>query len=43
MGSMIRVGSIVIRVDDPARQTQFWAAALDYVPRTETSDDLVRT
>jgi catechol 2,3-dioxygenase-like lactoylglutathione lyase family enzyme len=39
MGSMIRVGSIVLRVDDLARQAQFWAAALDYVPREETSDD----
>lgn len=41
MGAMIRVGSIVLRVDDLARQTQFWAAALDYVPREETSDDFV--
>jgi predicted enzyme related to lactoylglutathione lyase len=39
--SGIRVGSIVIRVDDLSRQTQFWAAALDYVPRDETSDDFV--
>jgi catechol 2,3-dioxygenase-like lactoylglutathione lyase family enzyme len=38
---MIRVGSIVLRVDDLARQTQFWAAALDYVRREETSDDFV--
>jgi Glyoxalase-like domain len=38
---MIRVGSIVLRVDDLPRQTQFWAAALDYVPREETSDDFV--
>jgi predicted enzyme related to lactoylglutathione lyase len=38
---MIRVGSIVLRVDDLARQTQFWAAALDYVPREDTSDDFV--
>ena len=38
---MIRVGSIVMRVDDLARQTQFWTAALDYVPREETSDDFV--
>ena len=36
---MIRVGSIVLRVDDLARQAQFWAAALDYVPRDEASDD----
>lgn len=38
---MIRVGSIVIRVDDLARQTEFWAAALDYVPRAGDSDDFV--
>jgi catechol 2,3-dioxygenase-like lactoylglutathione lyase family enzyme len=38
---MIRVGSVVLRVDDLPRQTQFWAAALDYVPREETSDDFV--
>jgi len=29
---MIRVGSIVLRVDDLERQTEFWAAALDYEP-----------
>lgn len=38
---MIRVGSIVLRVDDLARQTQFWAAALDYVTRVDASDDFV--
>ena len=38
---MIRVGSIVLRVDDLARQTEFWAAALDYVPREGTSADFV--
>ncbi len=36
---MVRVGSIVIRVDDLQRQAAFWAAALDYVPREEASDD----
>jgi predicted enzyme related to lactoylglutathione lyase len=36
---MVTVGSIVIRVDDLRRQTEFWAAALDYVPREEDSDD----
>ena len=36
---MIRVGSIVIRVDDLARQAAFWAAALDYVPRDGPTDD----
>jgi catechol 2,3-dioxygenase-like lactoylglutathione lyase family enzyme len=38
---MISVGSIVLRVDDLARQTAFWTAALDYRPRDETSDDFV--
>jgi predicted enzyme related to lactoylglutathione lyase len=36
---MLRVGSIVIRVDDLVRQTAFWAAALDYVPRDSDGDD----
>jgi predicted enzyme related to lactoylglutathione lyase len=35
---MIRVGSIVIRVDDLQRQTDFWSAALDYVPREDPSE-----
>jgi catechol 2,3-dioxygenase-like lactoylglutathione lyase family enzyme len=34
----IRIGSIVIRVDDLERQKAFWTAALDYVPR-EGDDD----
>ena len=38
---MIRVGSIVIRVDDLAGQTAFWTAALDYVARDSDSDDFV--
>lgn len=38
---MLRVGSIVIRVDDLQRQTAFWSAALDYVPREGDSDDFV--
>jgi len=29
----------VLRVPDLRRQTAFWAAALDYVPRKEESDD----
>jgi hypothetical protein len=37
----VRVGSIVVRVDDLRRQAEFWAAALDYVPREEQSDDFV--
>ena len=32
---MLRVGSIVLRVDDLQRQTAFWSAALDYVPRDD--------
>ncbi len=36
---MIRVGSIVIRVDDLERQKAFWTAALDYVPREGDADD----
>ena len=36
---MIRVGSIVIRVDDLERQKRFWMAALDYVPREGDDDD----
>jgi hypothetical protein len=37
----VRVGSIVLRVDNLQCQTEFWAAALDYVPREENSDDFV--
>ena len=35
----VRVGSIVLRVDDLQRQTAFWAAALDYIPRDGDDDD----
>jgi predicted enzyme related to lactoylglutathione lyase len=37
---MLRVGSIVIRVDDLELMTAFWSAALDYVARDDpkTSD-----
>jgi catechol 2,3-dioxygenase-like lactoylglutathione lyase family enzyme len=38
---MIRVGSIVFRVDDLDRQTAFWSAALGYAPRVDDSDDFV--
>jgi catechol 2,3-dioxygenase-like lactoylglutathione lyase family enzyme len=38
---MIRVGSIVLRVDDLQRQAEFWAAALHYVRREGGSDDFV--
>ena len=37
----VHVGSIVLRVDNLQRQTEFWAAALDYIPREEQSDDFV--
>jgi predicted enzyme related to lactoylglutathione lyase len=36
--SDLRVGSIVIRVDDLERQTAFWSAALDYEPRPGADD-----
>ncbi len=35
---MLRVGSIVIRVDDLERQKAFWMAALDYVEAPEAAD-----
>jgi len=38
---MIRIGSIVIRVDDLKRQLDFWTAALDYVPRRSPEEDFV--
>ena len=38
---MIKVGSIVIRVDDLELQTEFWEAALGYVRREQTSDDFM--
>jgi len=41
VGRMIRVGSIVLRVDDLQRQSEFWEAALDYVRREGDSDDFV--
>jgi predicted enzyme related to lactoylglutathione lyase len=36
---MLRVGSIVIRVDDLELQVAFWSAALDYVARPGHGDD----
>jgi catechol 2,3-dioxygenase-like lactoylglutathione lyase family enzyme len=38
---MIRIGSIVLRVDDLSRQRAFWTAALEYVPREGDGDDFV--
>ena len=34
----LAVGSTVLGVDDVARATGFWIAALDYVPRDEPDD-----
>jgi Glyoxalase-like domain len=38
---MLRVGSIVIRVNDLQRQAEFWTEALDCVPRAGDGDDFV--
>ena len=38
---MLRVGSIVIRVDDLTRQMAFWMSALDYEPAYEPDVDFV--
>jgi catechol 2,3-dioxygenase-like lactoylglutathione lyase family enzyme len=38
---MLRIGSIVIRVDDLERETAFWSASLGYEPRPGTDDDFV--
>jgi catechol 2,3-dioxygenase-like lactoylglutathione lyase family enzyme len=38
---MLRIGSIVIRVDDLERQASFWEAALGYERRIDDSDDFV--
>jgi catechol-2,3-dioxygenase len=39
VASVLRIGSIVLRVDDLERQTEFWEAALGYERRDEESDD----
>lgn len=36
---MLKIVSIVIRVNDLAAQSRFWQAALDYVERDPASDD----
>jgi catechol 2,3-dioxygenase-like lactoylglutathione lyase family enzyme len=41
MAPMIRVGSIVLRVDDLEGQARFWQAALGYERRSSDSDDFV--
>ena len=38
---MLRVGSIVIRVDDLERQARFWEAALGYERGTGADDDFI--
>jgi predicted enzyme related to lactoylglutathione lyase len=38
---MLRIGAVVLRVDDLERQATFWAAALGYVRRQDASDDFV--
>lgn len=39
---MLRIGSIVLRVDDLRRQTEFWQAAIGYIRRDNgESDDFV--
>jgi len=39
---VVRVGSIVIRVDDLELQKDFWAKALDYVPGEGGDDDFAQ-
>jgi catechol 2,3-dioxygenase-like lactoylglutathione lyase family enzyme len=40
--TVLSIGSIVLRVDDLRRQTEFWQAALGYVRRDDgKSDDFV--
>lgn len=36
---MLTIGSVVIRVDDLAREIAFWTAALDYAAREPIGDD----
>jgi catechol 2,3-dioxygenase-like lactoylglutathione lyase family enzyme len=38
---MVRVGSIVLRVDDLQRQAEFWTGALDYLPSDNVADDFM--
>lgn len=38
---MIRIGSIVIRVDDLEREAAFWEAALGYIRREDDSGDFL--
>ncbi len=40
---MIRIGSVVLRVDDLLRQAEFWEAALGYVRKYDRSDFVLLT
>jgi catechol 2,3-dioxygenase-like lactoylglutathione lyase family enzyme len=37
----LTIGAVVLRVRDLERETAFWSAALDYVPRAEPEEDWV--
>lgn len=41
MSANLRIGSVVVNVSDVAAAMDFWAAALDYVPRYEPEPDWV--
>jgi catechol 2,3-dioxygenase-like lactoylglutathione lyase family enzyme len=41
MDRTVRIGSIVIRVDDLEREAAFWEAALDYRRRDGEADDFL--
>jgi catechol 2,3-dioxygenase-like lactoylglutathione lyase family enzyme len=41
LSSTVRIGSIVLRVDDLERQAQFWETALGYERRDLQSDDFI--
>ena len=41
MSATVRVGSIVIRVDDLHRQADFWSAALDYERGEDRGDFMI--
>jgi Glyoxalase-like domain len=36
---MLRIGTVVVGVDDIGRAARFWQQALGYVPRDEVEDD----
>jgi len=36
---MLRIGTVVVGVDDIGRAVRFWEQALGYVPRDEVEDD----